>query len=138
MKEYDNVDQLLAAMNQAYPDTVEVVSLAIVADAVDEAPQVTSALRNSINADEPKQLASGAFRARYGASVFYAPFVHEGTGIFNRSGEGRQTPWAFPVGNGEYRMTRGQKPNPFFDRAFDKVSPHATEIAIAQFERAFS
>lgn len=58
-----------------------------------------------------------------------APYVHQGTGIYAKDGNGRKTPWGYTVLAGKYKgfhWTRGQKPQPFLDKAKlnnkDKIS----------------
>ncbi|MDR1205690.1 MAG: HK97 gp10 family phage protein [Peptococcaceae bacterium] len=58
-----------------------------------------------------------------GSFTEYAPYVHQGTGIYAVDGKGQKTPWAW---HGEskkwagWHFTVGQKPNPFLQRAIDK------------------
>jgi hypothetical protein len=55
-----------------------------------------------------------------GASSKYAIFVHEGTGIFARNGQGRKTPWTyFNKRAGRYVRTQGQQPKPFAEEALE-------------------
>jgi regulatory protein YycH of two-component signal transduction system YycFG len=72
---------------------------------------------------------------RVGCSSEIAPYVHQGTGLYAVNGDGRKTPWAFPIENlspkyrdkfkiikingKEYAVTHGQKPNPFLQKARD-------------------
>lgn len=54
------------------------------------------------------------------SSLEYAPYVHQGTGIYAVNGDGRKTPWKYKVEAGKYKgwhITQGQKPNPFLDKA---------------------
>lgn len=58
-----------------------------------------------------------------------APYVHQGTGIYAKDGNGRKTPWGYTVKTGKYKgfhWTRGQKPQPFLEKAKldnkDKIS----------------
>lgn len=53
-------------------------------------------------------------------SMEYAPFVHQGTGIYAAAGDGRKTQWAYMDARGEWHTTNGQKPDPFMQRAIDK------------------
>ena len=53
----------------------------------------------------------------------YAPYVHQGTGIYAVNGDGRRTPWKYKVEAGKYKgfhITQGQKPNPFLEKAREK------------------
>lgn len=54
------------------------------------------------------------------SSLEYAPYVHQGTGIYAVNGDGRKTPWKYKVEAGKYKgwhITQGQRPNPFLDKA---------------------
>ncbi len=56
-----------------------------------------------------------------GSNMEYAPYVHQGTGIYAADGNGRKTPWGYLVKTGKYKgyhVTQGQKPNPFLADAF--------------------
>ena len=49
-----------------------------------------------------------------------APYIHQGTGLYAVDGNGRKTPWKYKAVAGKYKgwhTTKGQKPNPFMDRA---------------------
>lgn len=52
-----------------------------------------------------------------GTNVEYAPYVHEGTGIYAE--DGRSTPWVYMNAEGKFIMTYGQPPNPFLQDAID-------------------
>lgn len=57
---------------------------------------------------------------RIGSNEEYAPYVHNGTGIYAVNGDGRKTPWTYVVKAGKYKgghYTLGQKPNPFLEYA---------------------
>jgi len=58
-----------------------------------------------------------------------APYVHQGTGIYAKDGNGRKTPWGYTVLSGKYKgfhWTQGQKPQLFLEKAKldnkDKIS----------------
>ena len=55
-----------------------------------------------------------------GTNVEYAPYVHEGTGIYAKNGNGRQTPWTYKDAQGNWHTTKGQKPNSFLQDALDE------------------
>ena len=55
-----------------------------------------------------------------GTNVEYGPYLEYGTGIWAEGGNGRKTPWAFPLADGTWRMTRGMKPHPFLRPALDE------------------
>lgn len=57
---------------------------------------------------------------RVGSNLEYAPYVHNGTGIYAKDGNGRKTPWGYEVKTGRYKgfhWTHGQKPQPFLENA---------------------
>lgn len=57
---------------------------------------------------------------RVGNTMEYAPYVHQGTGIYAKNGDGRQTPWKYKAKSGKYKgwhITVGQKPQPFLEKA---------------------
>jgi hypothetical protein len=51
------------------------------------------------------------------SNVFYAIFVHNGTGIFASEGGGRTTPWIFADDEGNFHKTVGQEPKPYLTKA---------------------
>ena len=55
-----------------------------------------------------------------GTNVEYAPYVHNGTGIYAKDGNGRKTPWSFEMANGDWITTSGQEPRPFLQDAVDQ------------------
>lgn len=52
-----------------------------------------------------------------GTNVEYAPYVHEGTGIYNP--DGRKTAWIYTTADGETYVSHGQKAQPFLQDAID-------------------
>lgn len=69
------------------------------------------------------KLEAGQVVGRIGNSSEYAPYVHQGTGIYAVNGDGRKTPWGYMVLAGEYKgfhWTHGQKPQPFLQKARDQ------------------
>ncbi|HAT4348528.1 HK97-gp10 family putative phage morphogenesis protein [Clostridium perfringens] len=62
----------------------------------------------------------GQIIGRVGNTLEYAPYVHQGTGIYAKDGDGRKTPWKYKVEAGKYKgwhTTKGQKPQPFLEKA---------------------
>lgn len=57
---------------------------------------------------------------RIGSNEEYAPYVHNGTGIYAKDGNGRKTPWGYTVRAGKHKgfhWTQGQHPQPFLENA---------------------
>lgn len=53
---------------------------------------------------------------RIGSNEEYAPYVHNGTGIYAKDGNGRKTPWTYQIKSGRrrgYYHTVGQRAQPF-------------------------
>lgn len=87
-----------------------------------ECPVDEGYLRDSI--DYATQREGNTIKGYVGSNLEYAPYVHQGTGIYAVDGNGRKTPWHYTVESGKYKgehWTRGQQPNPFLERAVLKV-----------------
>ena len=55
-----------------------------------------------------------------GSNLSYAPYIHQGTGIYALEGNGRkEVPWVYCDEKGEYHSTEGQKPTPFISDAIE-------------------
>lgn len=55
-----------------------------------------------------------------GSNLDYAPYVHNGTGVYAKDGKGRKTQWKYVAKSGKYKgghTTSGQKPQPFLEDA---------------------
>ena len=90
----------------------------IEADAKARCPRDTGNLRASITSDV--QTDGDLTRGTVGTNVDYAPYVHEGTGMFSRTRLGRKdVPWRWQDDKGEWHTTSGQKPQPFLEEAAD-------------------
>lgn len=105
------ITKLGANMNKA--------CLAVERSAKQKCPVDTGALRADIQSDV--KVSEAAIIGRIGNTVGYAPYVHNGTGIYAKNGDGRKTPWFVPSsGVGKYAegwITRGQKPHPYLEDA---------------------
>lgn len=63
-----------------------------------------------------------------GTNVEYAPYVHQGTGIYATEGTGRTTPWRYQDDDGNWHTTLGQKPQPFLTSALDANREDITKM----------
>ena len=66
------------------------------------------------------QMDSKSITTRVGNSSEYAPYYHQGTGLYALNGDGRKTPWCYYVASGKYQgfhITRGQAPKQFLENA---------------------
>ena len=71
-----------------------------------------------------------AIRGRVGTDVHYAPYVHQGTGIYAVNGQGRKTPWKWYGEGVKYRgwhVAVGQRPQPFLKDALEQNIDQITE-----------
>lgn len=91
------------------------------AEAVKEAPSDTGNLRARMVKRTLNE--RGRIRGYVGNTAEYAPYVHQGTGVYAQGGAGRKTPWLVETvykGKPTKFLTSGQKPNPFLKRAQEK------------------
>lgn len=98
--------------------------LAIEAGAKERCPANTGTLRRSIITEVE---ANGyQIEGKVGTTLDYAPYVHEGTGIYSRTGAGRkEVPWTYySQKDGKFYKTSGIQPHPFLEEAADEVAAH--------------
>lgn len=99
-------------------DNMRKACLAIETEAKQNCPVDMGVLRASITSET--EVTTDAIIGRIGTNEEYAPYVHQGTGIHAKEGNGRQTPWRYTVRAGKYKgfhWTWGQKPNQFLENA---------------------
>lgn len=82
-------------------------------------PSVTGNLRASITHVVEED--DGQIKGYVGSNLDYAPYVHQGTGIYALEGNGRkQVPWTYyDERKGEFVSTKGIEPRPFIQEAID-------------------
>lgn len=103
-------------------ERMEKVCLKVEADSKKNCPpSITGNLRASIThkvVDEE----DGEIAGYVGSNLDYAPYVHQGTGIYAIEGNGRkQVPWSYyDERKGEWQSTEGIKPTPFIQMAIDE------------------
>lgn len=86
--------------------------------AVENTPTDTGQLKASMMSRT--QLKSDEIYGIVGNTASHAPYVHQGTGVYAVSGNGRKTPWRYKLIDGSWRTTKGQKPQPFLKDAKEK------------------
>lgn len=87
-------------------------------EAVEKCPVDMGQLRASIHYET--QIYKDKVVGRIGSNLEYAPYVHQGTGIYAVDGNGRKKPWGYTAKAGKYKgfhWTWGQKPQPFLKNA---------------------
>lgn len=92
--------------------------LCIEAEAKKNCPVDQGFLRASITSEA--EISSDEITGRIGSNLEYAPYVHNGTGIYAKEGNGRKMPWGYAAKTGKYigfHWTHGQKPQPFLENA---------------------
>lgn len=75
-------------------------------------------------------------RGKVGSPLVYAIYVHEGTGLFSRTGRGRgqpggkqlPVPWHYRDLFGHWHTTSGIKATPFLEEAADEKREHVAQI----------
>lgn len=116
----NNSDAFKKAMAEHVAAVLETIGQHIEGEAMEELNNDprhidTGNLRNSIS-----HAVENTEDAVYiGTNVEYAPYVHEGTGIYATSG-GRTTPWVYQDDKGNWHVTRGMKPNRFLRNAVER------------------
>lgn len=91
--------------------------LVVEADARKKCPKDNGLLAASITSES--QVTASEIVGRIGSNIEYGPYVHNGTGIYAKDGNGRKTPWLWK-GIGKYagfHLTKGQRPQPFLEDA---------------------
>lgn len=98
--------------------SVDKACIVLESEAKKECPHDQGILRASIT--HSAKLEKNSIIGAVGSPLEIAPYVHQGTGLYAKDGKGRKTPWKYKAVAGKYKgwhITKGQKPNPFLDRA---------------------
>lgn len=112
---------MMEAMEKILHDTAQnmvTACLMVEGEAKKRCPVDMGALRASVTSDVTTS--SSEITGIIGAAEEYAPYVHEGTGIYAKGGGGRKTPWGYTVKAGKHKgfhWTHGQKPKLFLEDA---------------------
>lgn len=97
--------------------------------AKEKCPKDTNALRQSIGYKVEDEQAGATVRGYVGSDNEHAVYVHEGTGIHSRSGNGRKdVPWTYRDEKGQFHKTDGIEPTPFLEDARAECAPRISEI----------
>lgn len=122
-----SVDGAVVEMIKQQAQHLESACLIVERDAKINCPTDMSILRASITHDV--DITANTLTGRIFSNLDYAPYVHQGTGIYAKDGNGRMTPWKYFAKAGKYKgwhLTHGQKPQPFLEDAktknIDKIS----------------
>ncbi len=123
------IEEAKAIISQRLVNNMETCCFLVERDAKIEAPIDQGLLRSSM----VSQVSTEGTKVIgiVGNTLEYAPYVHQGTGIYAVNGDGRKTPWAYKVEKGKYKglnWTHGQKPNAFLDRAKIKNKTYINRI----------
>lgn len=103
------------------------------ADAQAKAPVDTGELKAGIVVKDASKKNKPAYHVI--AKAKYAIFQEKGTGMFAEDGNGRRTPWVYKAKNGQWRTTRGNKPQPFMRPAFYANEKRIKELVLAAIRR---
>lgn len=92
--------------------------LVVESQAKQNCPVDIGILRASITSET--EVTASEIVGRVGTNEEYGPYVHNGTGIYAKDGNGRKTPWGYTVRAGKHKgfhWTHGQRPQPFLENA---------------------
>ena len=92
--------------------------LVVESQAKQNCPVDIGILRASITSET--EVTASEIVGRVGTNEEYGPYVHNGTGICAKDGNGRKTPWGYTVRAGKHKgfhWTQGQRPQPFLENA---------------------
>lgn len=105
---------------EGFEAAMEQACLAVEADAKMNCPAIDGTLRQSITHSVENE--EGNVVGYVGSNLEYAPYVHQGTGIFALEGNGRkEVPWTYYDSKlGTFVRTSGIKPTPFIQDAVNK------------------
>lgn len=106
--------QIIMEMSQK----MDKACLIVEAEAKKNCPVDMGILRASITSES--EVTDSEIVGRIGTNEEYAPYVHNGTGIYAKDGNGRKTPWGYTVYKGKHKgfhWTHGQRPQPFLENA---------------------
>lgn len=113
-----SMENATAQMIQDMKDKMDRACLVVEREVKKNCPVDQGLLRASVTSETV--VSTDEITGRIGSNLEHAPYVHNGTGIYAKDGNGRKTPWGYTVKAGKYKgfhWTRGQKPQPFLENA---------------------
>lgn len=114
-----NLDKLIAGLDATLIPLMEKACYMVEGQAKKNCPVDDGLLRASISHDVDAK--ADIIEGIIGTNLEYAPYVHQGTGIYAEGGNGRTAvPWHYKDPEGNWHSTKGQKPNPFLQKAVDE------------------
>lgn len=133
--DFTEVENALTRIQKEFPQAAAKALLKagqmVEADAKARCPSKDGTLRASITTEAHTDNANDVY-VIVGTNVEYAPYVHQGTGLYAVNGDGRkEVPWHYKdPKTGEWRHTKGQHPQPFLrDAAESQRSEIAAQLA---------
>lgn len=108
---YKNLQQLTKEFPHKVKDQMEKACIVVESKAKENCPVDSAHLRNSITHEAVVN--NGKVTGVVFTPVEYAPYVHNGTGIYAKNGQGRKTSWAYKGEDGKVYFTSGQEAEPF-------------------------
>lgn len=120
---FENADEVFDAITKQITNGVREgitqACLIVEYDAKVDCPVDDGVLRQSITHSVEEE--EGMVVGYVGTNVEYAPYVHQGTGIYAVEGNGRkEVPWVYKGKDGKFYSTKGIKPRPFIYNAMEK------------------
>lgn len=117
---FENIDNFISDLPSKMARKTEEVTLFIEGESKKNCPVDDGLLRNSISHYVDIDEVGTAVTGYVGSNLGYAPFVHQGTGLYAVDGNGRkEVPWHYQTPDGQWHTTSGQKPNAFIQDSVD-------------------
>lgn len=112
------LQDLMKSFPERLADRMENACLKVFSDAKKNCPVDDGLLRASISHEVETN--GNEVVGYVGSNLDYSVFVHQGTGLYSKSGNGRKSvPWTYRTADGKFYKTKGQKANPFLMKAID-------------------
>lgn len=133
----NNIDKVREQLKKNIYNALDAAGNFVKGEAIRKAPVDNGALRDHFGIE----ISVKDLKVRVYNDLEYAKFVEFGTGIFALDGNGRKTPWVYYYdghkGEPGFRVTVGQKPQPFLMPAVEKNTDKITNIMAIQLKKGF-